>query len=88
MRAPNGRHNDTVTNFNPETDKLDFEGIMTPTDFSNVNLSEAPVGSAIVEVNGNTIQLTGISQSQLGAGKIEFNQQNPALTHQIMAANS
>jgi hypothetical protein len=33
-------------------------------------------------VNGNTVQLTGVSESQVTAANIEFNQQNPALQSQ------
>jgi peroxidase len=80
-------HHDTVTNFNPATDKLDFENTMTPMDFSNVGLSEAPDGSAIVELYGNTIQLTGVALAQVTAGMVEHNQQNPTLlAPQMMSA--
>jgi hypothetical protein len=51
-------------------------------DFSNVTWSSAPDGSAILQVNGNTVQLTGVSESQVTAANIEFNQQNPALQSQ------
>ena len=82
-------HQDTVADFNPGTDKLDFENTMTPMDFSNVSLSETPDGWAVVEVNGNTIQLPGVSPSQVGAGMVEYNQQNPTLpAQQMMSANS
>jgi heme peroxidase len=82
-------HQDTVADFNPDTDKLDFENTMTSMDFSNVSLSETPDGWAVVEVNGNTIQLTGVSPSQVGAGMVEYNQQNPTLlAQQMMSANS
>jgi peroxidase len=82
-------HQDTVADFNPDTDKLDFENTITPMDFSNVNLSETPDGWAVVEVNGNTIQLTGVSPSQVGPGMVEYNQQNPTLlAQQMMSANS
>ena len=79
-------HKDTVTDFNPATDKLDFENTMTPMDFSNVTWSATPDGWAIVQVNGNTIQLTGVSASQVAAGNFAFNQQNPALQNQQMFA--
>ncbi|HEX4173158.1 MAG TPA: peroxidase family protein [Acetobacteraceae bacterium] len=82
-------HQDTVTDFNPATDKLDFENTMTAMDFSNVDLSAAPDGSAVLRANGNTIQLTGIAESQVSAGMVEFNQQNPALlAQQMMSAQS
>ncbi len=82
-------HNDTVTDFNPVTDTLDFENTMNPMDFSNVTWSSAPDGSAILEVNGNTVQLTGISEAQVTAGNVTFNQQNPALqAQQSLAGNT
>jgi peroxidase len=82
-------HNDTVTNFNPATDMLDFENTMTPMDFSDVSLSAAADGSAILQVDGNTVQLTGIPMPQVTAGMVEFNQQNPALqAQQQMLASS
>jgi peroxidase len=82
-------YHDTVTNFDPATDKLDFENTMTPMDFSNVRVSAAADGPAVVEVYGNTIQLTGVSPSQVTAGMIEYNQWNPTLlAQQIMSAQS
>lgn len=82
-------HNDTVTDFNPDIDKLDFENTMTPMDFSNVSVSAASDGSAILQVNGNTVQLTGVPVDRVGAGYVEFNQQNPALlAQQMMSAQS
>jgi peroxidase len=82
-------HHDTVTDFNPATDKLDFENTMTPMDFGNVDLSAAPDGSAIVQVNGNTVQLTGVPMDQVTAGMVEYNQQNPALlARQMISAQS
>ena len=81
-------HNDIVTDFNTATDTLDFENTMSPMDFSNVTWSSAPDGSAILQVNGNTVQLTGVSESQVTAGNVEFNQQNPALQSQQMFART
>ncbi len=79
-------HNDIVTDFNPATDTLDFENTRSPMDFSNVTWSSAPDGSAILQVNGNAVQLTGVSELQVTAGNVEFNQQNPALQSQQMFA--
>lgn len=81
-------HHDIVTNFDPATDKLDFEDTMTPMDFGNVGLSAAADGSVIVEANGNTIQLAGISPSQVVPAMVEYNQQNPTLLAQQMMAHS
>jgi hypothetical protein len=79
-------HDVTVTDFNPDTDKLDFENTLTPMEFSNVVVSPAADGSAILQVNGNTVQLAGVSESQVTAGYVEFNRQEPAmLSQQIMA---
>jgi hypothetical protein len=62
---------------------------MTPMDFSNANVSAAPDGSAILQVDGNTVQLAGVTMDQVNASYVEFNQQNPwLLSQQIMAAQS
>ena len=81
-------HHDLVTNFDPATDKLDFEGAMTPMDFGQVGLSAAADGSVIVEANGNTIRLAGISPPQVVPAMVEYNQQNPTLLAQQMMAHS
>ena len=72
-------HNDTVTDFNPSADKLDFENTMTPADFSDVTISAGANGAAVVQFDGNTVQLAGVSPDQLGAGQFVFNENNPAL---------
>jgi peroxidase len=75
-------HNDTVTDFNVSTDKLDFENTMTPADFSDVTITSGSAGSAVVQFDGNTIQLAGVLPSDLGANQFAFNQDNPALQAQ------
>jgi peroxidase len=72
-------HNDTVTDFNVNTDRLDFENTMTPADFSDVTITSGSAGSAVVQFDGNTIQLAGVLPSDLGANQFVFNQDNPAL---------
>jgi Ca2+-binding RTX toxin-like protein len=72
-------HNDTVTDFNVSADKLDFENTMTPADFSDVTISAGANGAAVVQFDGNTVQLAGVTPDQLGAGQFVFNQNNPAL---------
>ena len=75
-------HNDTVTDFNVNTDKLDFENTMTPADFSDVTITPGAAGSAVVQFDGNTVQVAGVLPSQLGANQFVFNQDNPALQAQ------
>jgi peroxidase len=75
-------HNDTLTDFNICSDKLDFENTMTPVDFSSVTISAATNGSSIVNFDGNTLHLLGVLPNQLGAGQFVFNQDNPALQAQ------
>jgi peroxidase len=72
-------HNDTVTDFNVNTDKLDFENTMTPADFSDVTITSGAAGSAVVQFDGNTVQVAGVLPSELGANQFVFNQDNPAL---------
>lgn len=75
-------HNDTVTDFNINTDKLDFENTMTPADFSDVTITSGAAGSAVVQFDGNTVQVAGVLPSELGANQFVFNQDNPALQAQ------
>jgi peroxidase len=75
-------HNDTVTDFNVGTDKIDFENTMAPADFSNVTISAAANSSSIIDFEGNTLHLLGVLPSQLGATQFVFNQDNPALQAQ------
>jgi peroxidase len=79
-------HNDTVTDFNVNTDKLDFENTMTPADFSDVTITSGAAGSAVVQFDGNTVQVAGVLPSELGANQFVFNQDNPALQPQHPAA--
>ena len=79
-------HNDTVTDFNVDTDRLDFENTMTPADFSDVSITAGAAGSAVVGFDGNTVQLSGVLPDQLGASQFVFNQNDPALQAQHPAA--
>ncbi len=75
-------HDDMISDFQLGADKLDFENTMTPTDFSQVNITSAADGSAIVQVAGNSVQLTGVPTSAVNSSLFAFNQQNPALASQ------
>jgi hypothetical protein len=77
--------NDTITNFNPSTDVIDFENTMTPADFSQVNVSGDFNGST-VSFGDDTIQVNGVSPDQLTASQFAFNQDNPALQAQQQLA--
>jgi peroxidase len=75
-------HDDTVTDFNVNTDKIEFENTMTPADFSDVTITSGTGGSAVLQFDGNTVQLPGVLSSQLGANQFLFNHDNPALQTQ------
>ncbi len=79
-------HDDTVTDFNVSTDKLDFENTMTPADFSDVTITAGAAGSAVVQFNDNTVQVSGVLPGQLGANQFVFNQNDPALQVQHSTA--
>jgi peroxidase len=79
--APTG-YNDTITDFNPATDTIDFENTMTPADFSDVTITAGSCGSSMVSYHDDTIQVAGVAPSQLGSSQFIFNQQNPALAAQ------
>jgi len=71
-------HVDTVTDFQPKIDILDFEGLTKTLSFHDVVMTQSG-GSTMVQVGGNTITLTGIAAGQLTAANFEFNHNNPAL---------
>jgi len=71
-------HTDTVTDFQPKVDILDFEGLTKALSFHDVVLTQSG-GATLVQLGGNSITLTGIAASQLTAANFQFNQDNPAL---------
>ncbi len=82
-------YNDTITDFNPSTDKIDFENTMSPADFTNVSISSHGNGGSTVSYQQDTIQVAGVDPSQLTASQFVFNTNNPALqSQQQMAATS
>jgi peroxidase len=84
--APQG-YNDTITNFNPSTDTIDFENTMTPADFSKVSIKSDGNGGSVVQYQQDQINVAGVSPDQLTASQFVFNQQNPGmLAQQQMAA--
>ena len=76
--APQG-YNDTITNFNPSTDTIDFENTMTPADFGKVAITADATGNAVLDFDGNSITLAGVQPGQLTQGMFLFNRDNPAL---------
>ena len=79
--APTG-YNDTITNFNPSTDTIDFENTMTPADFSQVSINSDGNGGSVVSYQQDTINVAGVDPSQLTASQFVFNAQNPAMQAQ------
>jgi Ca2+-binding RTX toxin-like protein len=76
-----GGHNDTITDFNPQTDTIAFENTMSPADFSQVTIAASGNGST-VSFENNTIQVAGVAPGQLTSSQFLFNQTNPALLAQ------
>ena len=74
-------HNATITDFNPQTDLIDFENTMSPADFSQVAISRSANGST-VHFDNNTIHVAGVTPGQLTSSQYLFNQNNPALLAQ------
>ena len=85
--APQG-YNDTITNFNPATDTIDFENTMTPADFSHVSVKPDGNGGAVVTYEQDTVNVAGIDPSQLTASQFVFNAQNPAMQAQQQVATT
>ncbi len=73
-----GGHSDTVTNFQPKIDILDFEGLTKALSFHDVVMTQSG-GNTLVQVGGNNVTLPGIGISQLHAANFQFNHDNPAL---------
>lgn len=72
-------HNDTITDFNPSHDTIDFESsTMTPADFSQVTIKPSDNGSTVC-FDDNKICVVGVSPDQLGASQFSFNVTQPAL---------
>ena len=84
--GPSG-YNDTITNFNPSTDTIDFENTMTPADFSQVSINSDGNGGSVVQYQHDQINVAGVTPDQLTSSQFVFNQQNPAmLTQQQMTS--
>lgn len=73
-------HNDTITDFDPSHDTIDFEtSNMSPADFSQLIIKPSHGGSSTVSFDDNTIKVAGITPDQLGSGQFSFNTTQPAL---------
>ena len=71
-------HADTVTDFQPKVDILDFEDLTKTLSFRDVVFTQSS-GATMVQVGGNTITLTGIAACRLTAANFQFNHDYPAL---------
>jgi peroxidase len=72
-------HHDTVTDFNPKVDKIDFEGLSRAASFHDLIIHGNFTGGSIVQFAGNSATLTGVHSASLSAQNFLFNQDNPAL---------
>jgi hypothetical protein len=80
-----GGHHDTVTNFNPKVDKIDFEGLSQAASFCDLVIHGNSAG-ATVQFAGNSLTLTGVHAGSLSAQNFLFNEDNPALAAQPHSA--
>jgi peroxidase len=72
-------HHDTVTNFNPKVDKIDFEGLSQAASFHDLVIHGNSAGGSVVQLAGNSVTLTGVHPASLSGQNFLFNQDNPAL---------
>lgn len=71
-------YNDTITDFDPQSDKIDFENTMGRADFSDLTIKPSSDGS-MVSYKENNIHVNGVSPDQLTSNQFVFNQSDPAL---------
>jgi peroxidase len=74
-----GGHHDTVTDFNPKVDKIDFEGLSRAASFHDLIIHGNSAGASVVEFGGNSVTLTGVHPASLSARNFLFNQDDPGL---------
>jgi peroxidase len=72
-------HHDTVTDFNPKVDKIDFEGLSRAASFHDLIIHGNSAGGSVVQFAGNSVTLTGVHSASLSPQNFLFNQDNPAL---------
>ena len=60
-------HHDTVTDFNPKVDKIDFEGLSRAASFHDLIIHGNSAGGSIVQFAGNSVTLTGVHSASLSA---------------------
>jgi peroxidase len=72
-------HHDTVTDFNPKVDTIDFEGLSRAASFHDLIIHGNSAGGSVVQFAGNSMTLTGVNPASLSAQNFLFNQDNPAL---------
>jgi peroxidase len=72
-------HYDTVTDFNPAVDTIDFEGSAQAASFRDLTIHGNSAGGAVVAFGGNSVTLTGVDPASLSARNFLYNQDDPAL---------
>src|ERR1700677_43774 len=72
-------HHDTVTDFNPGVDKIDFEGLAQAASFPDLIIHGNSAGASVVTFGGDSVTLTGVHPASLSARNFLFNQDDPAL---------
>ena len=66
---------DTITDFNPNQDVLDFSGL---NDFENISISEVDGNTLISAGEGNTLTINNITPDQLSADNVKFDGEAPS----------
>ena len=64
--------NDTITDFNPAEDVIDFKGV---SDADGITVNAIDGGTLIDAGNGNSLTIEGVTPEQLGEGNITFDGQ-------------
>jgi len=66
---------DTITDFNPNQDVIDFGGL---DDFENISISEVDGNTLISAGEGNTLTINNITPDQLSADNVKINGEAPS----------
>ena len=67
------KHVDTITDYSPGVDRLDFTQVPSGLGIHDLTLKTAADGSAVVHFNGNSITLAGVRPDQLSISDFLFN---------------